>query len=361
MEYMETELLRIPQELYNELLNIFMPSEDMRAHLSTMSLSDDQLRWMMLGSPVSLYLKRDWMSKLSEYEVDPKSDLRIELSGELWQHGSHYTEVVDEIDKAISNLENVKPGEVFALEDCWYDYDILEEKNCFEGVFIDVKEVKKHIREVVLEEKEDCGEYYSELPLWRRLTKWRINGNELLYTYYFLQDEVVWFIDEAHDGIARRNDDNAYNYKFSWNGLGCNPFFRSEFLTLPIPYMPGDIIEINTFPFGPRQNAIIYEICDHGRIVEIITKDYRGKWTAEGLYCARYGRFHEQEEYTSPLYKIRKAVVTDFEEQKVFQCVSEYINGDNDKGEQLFKAFYHEPDRKEGYSAEGLIDFIREL
>ena len=87
MTFMETELLRVPQELYNELLNAFMPSEDMRAHLSKKSLSDDQLRWMMLGSPVSLYLKRDWMKKLSEYEVDPKSDLRMDLSG--WQHTVH--------------------------------------------------------------------------------------------------------------------------------------------------------------------------------------------------------------------------------------------------------------------------------
>lgn len=360
---METNLLKIPQGIYDELLSIFMPSEDMRSFLKTKSLSDDQLRWMMLGSTVNLYLKREWMKKLSEYETDPDADMRMSPDGK-WRYGCHYSEVADEIDKAIYNLENVGSGEILVLEDCWYDYDILEEKSVLEGTFVNAEEVKELIRKVIREEHEDDDpdEQYDEFPEWRRLTKWSIDGNKLLYTYYFLQDEVVWFVDEERNGAGvAKSDEMAYLLKLSWNGLCLDPFFRSEFLVLPIPYAPGDIIEINTYPFGPKQNAIIYEICDGGRIVEIITRDYRGRWIDSGLFYGRYGRFREQDDYTSPLYRIRNAKVTDPEEQRVFNRIAEFINGDNERGERLYTAIFHDPDIEEGVSADGLLGFLDRL
>ena len=358
---METNMLKILQGLYNELLDVFMPSEDMRRFLKTQSLSDDRLRWMMLGSTASLYIKREWIKKLSEYETDPDVDLCMEPPYEKWRIDCHYSEVADEIDKAIGNLENVRCGEVLVLEDCWYDYDIHEEKSVLEGVFVDAVDVKEHIRKMIREEQEDDDpdEQYEELPLWRRLTKWDIEGDRLLYTYYYLQDEVIWFVDEERNEVGvSKSDKAAYHYRFSWDGICPDPFFGSEYLVLPIPYAPGDIIEINTYPFGPKQNAIIYEICDGGRIVEIITRDYRGRWVTGGLFRARYGRYCEQTEHTSPLYRIRKAEVIDLEEQRVFRRIAEFINGDNDRGERLYTAFFHDPDIEEGFTADDLLDFI---
>ncbi len=343
---MKTGLLDIPQDVYNKVLDVFMPSEEMRDYLRNKILWDDDIQEMILGSPVSLYLKREWMIMLSRYEFLEEDDNLA--------YCCRYESLASEIGKALDNLENPTSEEIFVLEDCWYDYDIFEGKNCLSGVFTNVEDVKQHILQIEDEENgysaEDDVPTDTEIPTWRELTKYVVKNNKIIYIYYFIHDEVIWF-DSYDQPEEKEHCDKTFKSIRSTN------FMNSIFLQLPIPYRPGDAIEINTYPFGPIQKAIIYEILDGGRIVEMITRDYKGNWISTGLFCGHFGRFVEQTDYTSPLYRICRAIANDEEEKEVFKYIWEYVADDNDNGERLFQAVT----KKGKYSTEEILLLIKEL
>ena len=190
----------------------------------------------------------------------------------------------------------------------------------------------------------------SEIPTWRELTKYVVKSNTIIYIYYFIHDEVIWFDLYEQPGEKEHCDKTFRNIRSA-------NFLNSIFLQLPIPYRPGDVIEINTYPFGPSQKAIIYEILDGGRIVEIITRDYKGNWISTGLFCGHFGRFVEQTDYTSPLYRICSATTNDEEEKEVYKYVSEYVADNNENGERLFQAVT----KKGKYSTGELLALIKGL
>ncbi len=283
---MKTKLLTLSDSTYEKLLTTFMPSKDMRMHLIDKKLTDSTLQELINGAPVSLETKRLWMSDLTNME-DANSDKDEDRRS--------YGNALSEYDQALSCLHE---SGIYTLEDCWYDYDIFEEKKDVCGVFTSYEDVKRYITG---REKDDA--IYAEtdpndgLPLWWTLKKWDVlqaHEPKQLYTYYLIHGEPYWFVDE----IKKMKREERIRWRNS------DPFLDSRHLWLPVPYKPGDIVEINTYPFGPKQPAIITEI--DGDWIDIVTRNYKGNWVKGGIVHGFLGHSLYQHDYISALYRIRR-------------------------------------------------------
>ncbi len=276
---MKTDMLTLSRTTYEKLLTTFMPSEDMRKFLIDQDLTDRNLQELINGSPVSLNTKRFWISDLAKMEDTTFDKDKFTLS---------YWDILSEYDLALSNL--YEPG-MYTLEDCWYDLDISEEKNGICGVFTTYEDVKAFIRKRIKE-----ADIYGETDWWT-LKKWNTTSGtepQLLYTYYLMHEEACWFVDEAKEWSREE--------RIRWRNA--DPFLDSIHMWLPVPYKPGDIVEINTYPFGPKQPAIITEIADDW--IDIATRNYQGKWIEGGIVHGFLGHSIYQNDHISALYRIRK-------------------------------------------------------
>ena len=278
---MKTETLTLSKTKYWRLLTTFMPSGDMRSYLFNQNLKDRNLQELINGAPTTLERKRLWISDFAMREEATSSKDEFTLS---------YGEILSEYDLALSNL--YEPG-MYTLEDCWYDYDIYEEKNSLCGIFTSYGDVKNYIAE---KEREEEIEQDYRTPIWWTLKKWSVLPMEepkLLYTYYLVYGEAWWFVDETKEWSREE--------RRSWRNA--DPFLDSRHMWLPVPYKPGDMVEISTFPFGPCQPAIITEI--DGDWIDFVTRNHRGKWVEGGIVHGFLGRSIYQNDYISPLYWIQ--------------------------------------------------------
>lgn len=281
--------LDLKQSEYEELIDTFMPSEDMKNHLKTVRLCPFNIMEMMFGSPVSLYIKREWFYKLSQIEQIIESEVDS-INFKIFTFTDAYNEFMCSIDA----LETSYRG-IYTVEDCWYDYDICERKAALIGAANDYQSVLTIIDDAISEELDmlDEDEKAEKCSNWFEVKKWGTkNGN---YSYYFIGNTPIWFEKEC---IEINDKTKLFSSLFH--------FFDSRFLKLPIPYKLGDVIAIDTYPFGPTTPAIIYDIADSGRIIDVIAKDYKGKWHSGGLLNGDLGRSTYQNDWISPLYNIRK-------------------------------------------------------
>lgn len=206
------------KEKIMQILDIFIPSEEMREYLAFCELNDQQVADIIVGSPVSLETKEKWVC------------------------GEDKIEIV----KAITAL-TVNGGELLTLTEEWYDEDIKETKSCSFSPFINYQKAEEHINgelDVFGDDKYDCQ--WDVLEKWERSSK---NDYQKIYTYYMINGEPCYFYCETGDVNSR------YRYSF-----GC------QHKDIPVPYTSGDVIELDCTPFIPKQNGIIVgmmndEIC----------------------------------------------------------------------------------------------------
>lgn len=293
-------------------------------------LSDEKKLQIIKGAPVPLSVKRDWLKGLSKGNVIFKNALKA-------------------VSTAIASLENADKSMVFTLEDCWYDEDIFEEKDYLVGTFLSLDAAIDRIHREEKEYTEMCeqSEPKDECPTWWKLKQWHINADgssDGLYSFYLIHDEVCWFELEDSDGYH-----------------GGNQFLRSSFLELPIPFEVGDIVEINTYPFGPKQSGIIFDFADvNDSIVGILTRDYKGDWYNGSVLHNLLGHGPYQDDRISPLFRLKRwkddICGTD---GMVYMAVAEFVDGDRDKGRLLGNALVGT--HKDTFSDKEILDIIDKI
>lgn len=313
------------------LFTFFYPfSQEMGEHLEQFDLNDEKKLQIIKGAPVPLLVKRDWLKRLSKGNVIFKNALKA-------------------VSAALASLENADKGMVFTLEDCWYDEDIYEEKNYLEGTFLSFQAAIGAIHRSEKEEFEDdemCEPFETEdiYPSWWTLKQWQINddgSSDCIYSFYLLHDEVYWF--QFENSESYRDDED---------------FLSSSYLKLPIPFEVGEIVEINTTPFGPKQSGIIYDFADaNDSIVTILTRDYKGNWCGGSLLSNFLGHSIYQQDRISPLFRLKKWK-DDIcgADGLVYMAVAEFVDGDREKGRQLWNAIYET--YKDTFSEKEILEII---
>ncbi|WP_028236451.1 hypothetical protein [Pseudobutyrivibrio sp. MD2005] len=325
---MKTLNLTLNQSMYEELIDTFMPSIDMRQHLKRIKLVPEKIMELMIAAPVGLDIKRDWFRKLAVIEEIVDDGYPEDIDIEIYK----FADVAKEFDKAIDALAE-KGTCQFTIESCWYDVDIKECKSYLLGVADSYEYAKLIIQQEIWEEEEEDSDSAERSPRWYEVKKWvkrKAHGiYEQLNTYYAIAGDTPILFEESHIVISMKR----LNVNFS-----VFQFANSIMLQLPLPYKPGDIVAIDTWPLGPTQPAIIYNIADNGRIVELITKNYQGKWFNGSLFSGSFGRWKGQFDWISPLYNIKKWQEPLGEDDEVYKTIISFVKGNAGNGEKLSKA-----------------------
>ncbi len=225
-----------------------------------------------------------------------------------------------ETKRALAEL-TLKNGEVFSFEECWYDDDILDEKNAFQYLFTSFDAAIRYLREEMAEEEWD-----DTTECWTELRKWTPKNNGTMdnpYVYYMLKDEIVYF------------KQMKYPPCHEWQG-----YVDSVSLDLPIPFKPGDIVTLNSVPFTPLRQAILIEVHNGDCCgVQILYRHADGLWRTGAL---KHGAgWHWTYPLLSSLYRLQKTEPDDSDEGTLLKKVRVYIDGNPEKGKKIWNIMNH--------------------
>ena len=309
-----------------KIIDACIQSEEMRNYLKQQDLSVFTLTDIIAGSPLSL------RNKLKLYDL-------------IGDNG--YTDSFrQETEKALAEL-TLDEGDVLCLEEWWYDYDILDEKAGFTGPFTTSHAALRFIRDLITEEEWDDDE---ECCCWSVLEKW-VPGEEYgkmdnTYTYYLIEDEVVYFrfCDKKNNCIS-----------------GFDGYIDSMNLSLPIPFKPGDIVILDSLPFVPIRLAILLEVNNRDCCgVQILYRHGDGLWRTGAL---KHGAgWKDTWPMLSSLYRLSLYQAELNETDKVLLDIQDYILKKEHNGALLWKRIKdkHTGLDKLALSASDLLNLIKD-
>ena len=289
----------------NRIINACGFSDEMKEYLKMQKLSNYELTCIIAGSLLKLE------EKMKLYKLINFEDI-------YYYYHISPKEFYDESEKAIAEIK-LKNGEILTLHECWYDYDILDEKQEFTKMFTSYEAAIKYLKDLIADEEWD-----ENTLCWTMLEKWVPKGDgtmEITYTYYLINDEIVYF--------ERENNPSAFcGYVSSLN------------LNLPIPFMVGDIVTLNSIPFVPPKQAILLEVKNMDCCgVQILYRLENGLWETGAL---KHGRGWEQNFLMlSTLYRLSKFDGELKEEDKLMFEVQEYVRKNEENGKTLCNSISH--------------------
>ena len=303
----DREIEKMDVDTYHRLLDTFLPSEEMRAYLKSRPvLPNKTLLSMIVGAPVPLEEKARW----------------------AWGEIKHLAE------EALSEL-TLRPGELFALSDAWYDDEIQEAKCWFNAPFLSYDSVIDHIR-AELAECEDA-------PIWQWyvLEKW-IPGDNLelthVYTYWLIGDQIMFFSKKDNEFSPYCIDPN-----------------------LPVPFRAGDLVTIDCRPFAPLKHALILERGDNHDCccLQALWRDEKtGLWDIGTVKHSHVFGAYIFPLYT-PIYRLSRFNGELPPGEKPLSAVQSAIAYDEQKGSWIWNHFDRYSSKWENSRSDGLTN--REL
>ena len=323
----------ISQELYQEILNSCGLSQAMKEHLEKQDLSKHDLIKLLVNAPVALTKKLTLMEQIAEtedlYEEMLEQVNRL-LPGErghlrewqsVWSRSA--TRIKGEIQRAIDALQ-VDEGEFFWMEEHWFDYEWLDEKNSGGRAFQSLDAALQTIRDMMQEEEWD-----EDATCWTELTKWTPGENGVMvneYRYYLIRDEIVFFSKKT-DGPRALGYFDPYR-------------FVTEAVCCSTPFQPGDIVTLDPRPFAPPIHAVL--LGTWGDCYGLYY-GFDGLWHAMSI-CHRHGwdDISGYEPILSPIYRMdlcRPDAL--FEDEKtVLEMIREFVKKDKARGGLIDSAFF---------------------
>lgn len=285
MWYDYDQMPPMDEAAYHRLLDIFLPSEEMREYLKKEPmLRDGTILDLIIGAPVPLSEKVKWA--WGEFRKDA--------------------------EMALAEL-TLRPGEILTLTDAWYDEDIRDEKLSFNAPFLSWEKVMEHIHGEMAEYGDDWYDCQ-----WYVLEKWiptEAGEMEQSYTYWIIGDQVMYYSGADDENRTDHIDPN-----------------------LPVPFHVGDILTIDCRPFAPVKHALLIERgdnCDCCCLQGLCLDEKTGLWiTGAVKHWSLFGHFLD------PLYTaIYRLSCFDGElppaEQPLLE-VQKAIGCDEEKGRELW-------------------------
>lgn len=282
-----------------DIFREIFPSQEMAEYLSTQQLSAEKIAEAVRGAPLSLIQKREIFCGLAEHSKEML-----------------YADQGNEIGGAIREL-GAKPGEIFYVKNYWLDPETWEADPDGVGPYLTVERALRGIREYEAFEEID-----KDSLCWYAIEKWCPDGEGNLYnpiTYFAVGDEVCYF---------RKGRAAAHIWEPS--------YFESTHLNLPVPFRPGDIVEIDCRPFAPVTRAVILEVGENRDCccLQVLFSCGKGRWSVgavkHGHVYPRYCR-----PALSPLYRIARYQGPLPKVKQVLLQVSRHLQGDEKRGRAL--------------------------
>lgn len=372
-EYSIMKYSTITKEEYIEIIDKFILSDSMKEHLFKQELCRSQLLSIIQLSPVSIYEKRKYLYMLAEHECWFFEVLdRIESLIERQEKTKNIREddvtintaigdkYIDSffvqyhmVNGAIEALDN-KPGEIFNLKECWYDFDIKEQKEIGTMLFMDFDKAMEYIKNDIEESKNNkdtCGENLEldemscqnseideTLYCWYKLEKWVPNAKNYMenkYDYVLINDEICYFtcrffLNKLKDGYDR------------WPITNLDFAVTTFISNLTVPFQAGDIVTIDCSPFMPKKRVLVIENRDCGAwsdwcALQAIYQNEEGYWETGNVKGGVFLSYLWWE-FISPLYRLEKYIGELTEEEQIYQEVQNYLQGEEQKGEELWNA-----------------------
>lgn len=302
----------------NKIIDACGFSEEMGKYLKTQDLSAYDLTRIIAGSVINL-------------------EKKMELYKLICDDGDDYLEAkqfYSETEKARRELK-LKSGEILTLSECWYDFDILDEKCEFSEPFTSFDAAMRYLKELITVEEWD-----SKTLCWTMLEKWVPNDDgtmENTYKYYLVNDDIVYFEKKDFLGIV-----------------------DSMSLNLPIPFKEGDIVTLNSTPFVPPKQVVLLEVENSDCCgVQMLYRLENGLWNIGALKHGR-GWLHDYP-LLSTLYRLSSFDGELKEEDRLILEVQKYIRKGKENGKLLWNAFFHEDicmGEADGATEENIRDFL---
>ena len=165
---------------------------------------------------------------------------------------------------------------------------------------------------------------------------------EKIIDYYITLKGDIWFYKFDYDYKKKYEKNPNTEQKIEKLNVCSN----SEDLNIPTPFKVGDILTIDCRPFAELRKVLVIEIGDN-----------RDCCCLQGLYIDNQGEIHigaikhnsvfreyECIPQISSLYKAEISKDELSENDKPLQIMSEYLNGDEEKGKRLWE-YAHDNDR----------------
>lgn len=239
-------------QLLKNIIREIFPSADMQEYLCVHT--DDLTKWqvvkMVSKALIPLQRKLEIFQELMEYE-----DLRTELrETQEVQDGTEWEDIceksfkyrVEVFRKALTTLECAgKEHGVFL----YLKYGIRDGKQTITEClpFYSYEKINRHLQEELADVDENAVE---ERQFWYEIQLYKENSAGDLdeyYTYAMIDGKVTYFLGSR--------EDNTWNiYPDLW---------ADGELSLPVPFLPGDIVQIDGRPFSEKRRVLILEIGDN--------------------------------------------------------------------------------------------------
>ena len=308
------------EELLKQIIENIFPSVDMKKYLCehVSELCKWQIMSMISGALVSLDKKREYFMKLAEIEAVDESvvfDTEEESKSYL---DAPYSVYVKKIDKALADLhiKSKDEGVLLMQERILYDN---EHKIIGDLPFFSYEKFETYLKDCLENNEDFCDETGHA---WHIIERYEEDKNGDLIegcNYVFVNGEVM-FYTYCDDYDCWLNPD----------------------LNLPVPFKVGDIIEVNARPFAEKKRGVILEVGDNwdcccvqvahlARLKDGIGIDH------SALKHSSY--FYDNDGYIdlSALYSAAVFKGTLTEDEEFLRIVSEYVDGDEDKGRALWR------------------------
>lgn len=304
-----------------DIIREIFESEEMKEYLCEKAerLHKPQIKEMIGGSPmITLQRKLEMLEVLEESE---------DLSGELKEAEDErereyiwwasYAEIVKNTRDALVVLCDTVRSAIFLVKSIvgWSDEDdSYEEEDTIP--FTNYEKVAEYMKE----QEEVYGE---NIRIWFDVEKWEKdeNGNlNHVWSYIVVKGQIYY----------------CYNSKLDYNE--CSP---NKDVNLPIPFCPGDIIEVHDMPFARKHHVLILDIGDNWDCCAVwqvyVTKD--GYIDANAF---KHGHVFDECWYaTSPLYRAKKFQGVLKSDEEVLYRIKEFMKKipEIDRRNQLWKVF----------------------
>ena len=336
------EQAEITKEEYEEILRTFMPSCEMREHLCDKRISHNQVTDLIMGAPVSLEKKAEYCLKLMcrddyfQAMVDeisnnmPDKEFKAPIKKKLLRrhYEKSFTAHYLALRSALDALE-LKRGELFLLRTVSCEDPLFDENTSRRSVlFLSLEAALRYVRDMI---EDECWDKDTER--WMVLEKWCSGESgemELLFRYYLILDEIVFF-----EKMERDSDE-----RWGWRSGEYDFVTEGKKLDLPIPYRVGDIVQVDCRPFAPLKHVLVLEVDIDLSAVTVLFQREDGKWNTGALKHGQYWEHHHP--LMSPLYRLRSSNnAMLFRDESVLWRVQKHISGNAEKGKKLQEVFYN--------------------
>ncbi|MBR5772545.1 MAG: hypothetical protein IKY00_04950 [Clostridia bacterium] len=303
---------------YEAIINRTVPSRQMREFLCLQEneLSSSELAEVIIGSP--------------KITIDEKYDLLCSLTEETGDKriSEYVAEYVRDFKAAIDNLV-CAPGELFTVDDPWYDEDIKDV--AYGGFNQPCADYNKVIEYIDLKYKyEECD---SDSCTWFVIKKWASDEESRFintYIYYFLYGiGICWFAACSEHGDEGPYSRLPEHHKYSSSCIDLN---------IATPFRAGDIVRIDCRPFAPPVNALIlyagpdWDCCS----LLALYRDDKGRYRTGAVKHTDMWMHLRGDNMISALYRLETYDGELSEYDRIYKEISPLIYGDNKKGDKVW-------------------------